>query len=99
MNTVGSVSTKYIVCFYIRSRVQTFRRTISQPECNALLFENYVGGLNEFLLYEILRSELILVFFVPHFHFFILFFTPTGNAYRWKAVKEHKYVTIFTLRM
>ena len=55
---------------------------------NALLFENHDGGLNENLLYEILRRELILVFFVPPFHFFVLFFTPTGNILRWKAVKH-----------
>ena len=23
---------------------------------------------------------------MPPFHFFVFFFTPTGNAYRWKAV-------------
>ena len=37
---------------------------------------------------EILRSDLFLVFFVPPFHFFVFFFTPTGNGLRWKAVKQ-----------
>jgi hypothetical protein len=55
---------------------------------NALLFENHDGGLNKNLLYEILRSELFLVFFVPPFHFFVLFFTPPVNPLRWKAVNE-----------
>ena len=30
---------------------------------------------------------MFLVFFVPPFHFFVLFFTPTANGLRWKAVK------------
>ena len=55
---------------------------------NALLFENHDGGLNENLLYEILRSDLFFVFFVPPFHFFVLFFTPTANGLRWKAVNR-----------
>ena len=54
-------------------------------DLNALLCENHDGRLNENLLYEILRSELCLVFFVPPFHFFVLFFTPTVNPLRWKA--------------
>ena len=59
---------------------------------NALLFENRDGGLNKNLLYEILRSELFLVFFVPPFHFFVLFLTPTGNGLRWKAVNKVAFV-------
>ena len=54
---------------------------------NELLNSFRRGWLEEKLLYEILCSDVVLVFFVPPFHFFVLFFTPTRNAYRWKAVK------------
>ena len=55
---------------------------------NALLFEKLGLSLDKKLFYEILRSGLFLVFFVPTFIFFVLFFTPTVNGLRWKAVKK-----------
>ena len=44
-------------------------------------------ALDENRSHEILRSDIFWCFFRPPFHFFVLFFTPTGNGLRWKAVK------------
>ena len=67
---------------------KTFVEPSLGPDLNALLSENTDAMLNEIIFYEILRSELFLVLFVPPFHFFVLFFTPTVNLYRWKAVNN-----------
>jgi len=68
--------------------IKPFVEPYLDRKLNALLFENHDGGLNKNLLYEILRSELFLVFFVPPFHFFVFVFTPTVNPLRWKAVND-----------
>ena len=78
-NIVGLGSNSYDVHLHNCPRVQTFRRTMSWSKAQLSAPENHDGGLNKNLLYEILRSELFLVFLCPLSTFSFYFLLRPGT--------------------